>query len=223
MTASRILTGIPALDSALSGGISTGSAVLLLTESSIDAARLMQTVLLNLWREDKDALYITTKKSVESLCFELDERFNVNSCIFDAGIPDEDTLVHVLEKIADLPAKSCVFLDSLTSLVPFAEQNFPLFYQRLNKSLRDFAEKKISCIFLLSASAFAKEHEVCFTDLFSHVWRLKQDSAELKSKRILSIESITQDASLSPRDELQLSAALSSDGTIVLSHLRRIR
>ena len=227
MKQSCIPTGIPALDSAMSGGISAGESILLITENSIDAARLMQTVLLNLIREKKKALYISSKKSVATLAFELKGRGDVpdeiDSYIFDAGVPDENTFFPLLDKITASPAGCCVFLDSLTSYVPFAEDNFALFMQRVNKAMREFAEKSIACIFLVSAGAFTKEHEVCFADLFSHVWRLTQESSEQKTIRVLSIESISQDAVLSPREALQLSASLSPDGTVALSYLRKIR
>ncbi|HJJ39179.1 MAG TPA: hypothetical protein O0X42_03480 [Methanocorpusculum sp.] len=227
MTQSRIPTGISALDSAMSGGITAGDSVLLIAENSIDGARLMQTLLLKLRRENKKAVYITSKKSAEALAAEFKERFGnktgMNACIFDAGIPDEEAFYQVTDKIASDLSGHCVFLDSLTSYIPFAELNFALFMQNLNKAMREFAEKNITCIFLVSAGAFTKEHEACFTDLFSHIWRLTQEPAELRLKRTLSVESISQDAALSPREELQLSASLSPDGTLLLSHLRKIR
>lgn len=222
-----IPTGVSALDSAMSGGINEGDSVLFVTENSIDGARLMQTLMLSLRETHKKTLYITSKKSAASLIDELKNRCNISgeieSCILDAGVLAEDAVTHVLEKIAALPAGCVVFLDSLTSYIPFAELNFPLFFQKINKAMRDFSEKKIACIFMISAGALSREHEVCFTDLFTHVWRLKRVPAEDNTIRILSIESTFQDANLAPREELQLSASLLPDGTVELVHLRKIR
>ncbi|MCQ2376398.1 MAG: hypothetical protein MJ006_00130 [Methanocorpusculum sp.] len=235
----RIKTGTPSLDSGLSGGIPAGSAVLLLSDTGAGGNLLMQTMLCQLTEVSPaesgvsgKLLYISAKKSADVLQNDIKRTLHLTeaetvraaSHLSDAGIPEKGSLQALLEKTAAYPAGSLVFLDSLTSYLPAegGDPDFYSFFRLMNRMLRIFSERKVTCVFLLAAGALPKEQETQLSDLFDHIWRLSWTTELQKPRRLLSIEKGGDDASASPHEMLQLNAVISSDGKLAVSHLRKI-
>ena len=233
----RITTGNPAVDSAVSGGIPAGSAVLLLSDTGAGGNLLMQTMLHQVYlnkkrdRSDvpKELCYISAKKSPDALINELRRSFHLKdseaegllSHLFNAGVPKPGSLSAVLEKAVSYPAVSLVFLDSLTAYLS-TESDFASFISLMNRTVRTLSERKVTCIFLLAAGALPHEEEVQLSDLFDHVWRLSWDTQMQKPRRLLSLECGVENAAAAPHEMLQMNAVLLPEGGIAVSNLRKI-